>query len=70
MWRGKGIVAGIELEGQIVSLRKSRDELLITADRAKKGYTIENTGDENIVLYKYFGPDINVDNIPWIKQYK
>jgi len=70
MWRGKGTVAGFNLEGQKVSLQESHDELLITADTAETGYTIENTGDENIVLYKYFGPDINVDNIPWIKQYK
>lgn len=70
MWRGKGTVAGFMLEGQNVSLQESHDELLITADKAETGYTIENTGDENIVLYKYFGPDINVDNIPWIKQYK
>jgi hypothetical protein len=70
MWRGKGTIAGFNLEGQKVSLQESHDELLITADKAETGYTIENTGDENIVLYKYFGPDINVDNIPWIKQYK
>ena len=70
VWRGKGVIDGFAMEGQKVTLLESHDELLITAEKAITGYTIENTGDENFVLYKYFGPDINVDNIPWIKQYK
>lgn len=70
MWRGRGTVDGYEMEGQKVTLSESRDELLITAVKAAEGYTIVNTGSEDIVLYKYFGPDINVDNIPYIKHYE
>ena len=70
MWRGQGTVDGYEMEGQKVSLTQSRDELLISSEKALEGYTIVNTGNEDIVLYKFFGPHINVDNIPYIKQYK
>lgn len=70
MWRGSGIVDGYKMEGQKVSLTKSSDELLITAKKAVEGYSIQNTGKVNIVLYKYFGPDINIENLPYIELYK
>ena len=70
LWRGKGTIDGYEMEGQKVSLTESRDELLISHDKAVKGYRIVNTGNEDLVLFKFFGPDINIDNIPYIKKYK
>ncbi len=70
MWRGSGDVDGYSMEGQKVSLNESRDELLISSAKAKEGYEIVNTGNENIILYKFFGPDINIDNIPFIKHYE
>ena len=69
LWRGKGLVDGFEMEGQKVSLASARDELLITHERAVKGITIENTGKEDMVIYKFFGPDINIDNVPYIPEY-
>jgi hypothetical protein len=69
VWRGKGTVDGHEMEGQKVSLNSSRDELLITSKKSKRGYKIVNTGKEDLVMYKFFGPDINIDNVPYIKQY-
>ncbi|MBI9107376.1 MAG: hypothetical protein JEZ04_11590 [Spirochaetales bacterium] len=70
IWRGTGNIDGFKTEGQKVSLTQSRDELLMTADKALAGYWIENTCNENMVIFKFFGPDINVDNVPYIKKYK
>ncbi len=70
VWRGKGLIDGYEMEGQKVTSTESRDELLITADKAKKGLIIDNIGNEDMIIYKFFGPDINIDNVPYIKQYK
>jgi hypothetical protein len=70
LWRGKGLVDGIEMEGQKVSRTKARDEILVTHDKAINGITIKNTGKADMVIYKFFGPDINIDNVPYIKPYK
>jgi len=69
LWRGRGLVDGYEMEGQKVSLESSRDELLVTYEKALEGINIENTGSEDMVIFKFFGPDINVDNVPFIKHY-
>ena len=69
LWRGKGLVNGYKMEGQKVSLTHSRDELLVTYSRATAGVTIKNTGTEDMVIYKFFGPDINIENVPYIKKY-
>jgi hypothetical protein len=39
------------------------DELLITHDLAVKGFTINNSGTTDLILFKIFGPDI--DNPPF-----
>ncbi len=70
VWRGKGTVDGFEMEGQNVSLEESSDEALVTAAKAAEGCLIKNTGKENLVVFKFFGPDINVDNVPYLKKYK
>jgi hypothetical protein len=64
VWRGKGRYAGYEVEG----LNFGKDELLITHEAAVKPLTVENTGTEDLIIYKFFGPDINLD-IPYIKPY-
>ncbi len=69
LWRGKGLVDGYEMEGQKVSLSSARDELLVTHNKAIEGISIENTGNEDMVIFKFFGPDINVENVPFIKPY-
>jgi len=58
------------MEGQNVSLEESSDEALVTAAKAAEGCLIKNTGKENLVVFKFFGPDINVDNVPYLKKYK
>ena len=35
------------------------DEYFITYNTAREGVEIENTGKENLVILKYFGPDTN-----------
>lgn len=57
VWRGKGVFGGIEVEG----LNFGKDELLITHQRAVRDITIENTGSRDLIIYKFFGPDINPD---------
>jgi len=70
VWKGKGLVDGYKVEGSKVSLTESRDELLIAHDKALKGYQIMNNGSEDMIVFKFFGPDINTDNIPYIKPYR
>lgn len=67
IWRGKGFVDEFPVEGQKVSLTDSNDEFLIGYDRAQKGVNIKNTGKENLIAFKFFGPDINNDIIPHIQ---
>jgi len=57
VWRGKGIYGGHEVE----SLDFGRDELLITHDAAVKPVLVQNTGDTDLIIFKFFGPDINLD---------
>ena len=37
----------------------TEDEYFVTADAAKSGVTLENTGSEPLVTLRYFGPDVN-----------
>jgi hypothetical protein len=64
VWRGKGRYAGYEVEG----LNFGHDELLITHDAATKPLMVENTGTDDLIIFKFFGPDINLD-IPYLKKY-
>ena len=61
VWRGKGRFDGNVIEAQ----NPSCDELLVTHDRAVKPLTIINEGKTDLMLFKFFGPDINTD-IPMI----
>lgn len=64
VWKGQGLVGQNEVRSGEFDLHSCMDELLITCQRATQGYIIKNTGEEELVLYKYFGPDINVENLP------
>lgn len=65
VWRGKGIFDGNKIEGGNFEC----DELLISYDRAIKPITVKNNGKDNLMIIKFFGPDINTD-APKIKPYK
>jgi hypothetical protein len=67
IWRGEGLVDTHPVAGQKVSLGDSSDEFLVTHDKALKGVQIRNTGAEPLVLFKFFGPDINTAIVPRLK---
>jgi hypothetical protein len=57
VWSGAGAVAGQPVCGG----DPSRDELLVAYDAAVQPHTVENTGAVDLVILKFFGPDINPD---------
>ena len=65
VWRGKGKFDGKDIEAGNFKC----DELLVSCDRAVKPLTIKNEGRTNLLLFKFFGPGINMD-APIIKKYK
>jgi hypothetical protein len=54
VWSGSGRYGGHDVKGGDASL----DELLISHDVAVRPHTVENTGNEDLVVLKFFGPDI------------
>lgn len=65
VWRGSGTFDGLAVDSTDPTL----DELLVTHDRAVKPITIRNTGSEEMLILKFFGPDINPD-VPMIESYQ
>lgn len=64
VWRGNGLFDELEIEGQNDQL----DELFICHDKAVQGHLIKNTGNKNLIIFKFFGPAINTD-APKLKKY-
>ncbi len=64
VWRGKGRYGGHEVEGGHFGF----DELLISHDAAIRPISVENTGHSDLIIFKFFGPDINLD-VPMIPHY-
>jgi hypothetical protein len=64
VWRGKGTFDEHAVEAGNFGM----DELLVSHGRATKPFWVENTGGEDLVIFKFFGPDINLD-IPYIPAY-
>jgi hypothetical protein len=65
VWSGRGRYGGHAVEAG----NFQRDELVVSHDRAVAPLAVENTGREDLVVIKFFGPDINLD-VPRIKPYK
>jgi len=64
VWRGGG-----RFDGHEVAAGDFRaDELLVAHARATVPIQIENSGKEDLIIFKFFGPDINLD-IPMIPRY-
>jgi hypothetical protein len=64
VWRGTGTYGGVAIRGGDPDL----DELLVVHDAAVRPLVVENTGAEDLVVLKFFGPDINGDaptSRPW-----
>ena len=65
VWNGRG-----KFDGLVISAGGNfkQDELLVCHEKAITPLTIENTGDDDLVIFKFFGPNINQD-VPMLKQY-
>jgi len=57
VWQGRGTIGGLPVEGR----RPGWDEVLVTHERATCPLEFENSGDEDMLVIKFFGPDINTD---------
>ncbi|MDA8218423.1 MAG: hypothetical protein M0Z94_12490 [Dehalococcoidales bacterium] len=55
--QGRGTYGGHAVEGK----KPGSDELLVSFDRATKPLDVKNTGDEDLIIIKFFGPDVNPD---------
>ena len=62
VWQGRGTYGGLPVEGGDPQM----DELLVTHDRAVAGVEVRNTGSEDLLVIKFFGPDVNPD-VPMIE---
>ncbi len=60
VWRGEATVAGVSVRGG----RPGDDELLIVHEAATKPHAIVNSGPDELLIVKFFGPDINPDAPP------
>ena len=65
VWRGRGRYDGHEIEAGNFRW----DELLVSHAKATEPIVVENTGSEDLMIFKFFGPDINLD-VPLIPQYR
>ncbi len=65
VWRGGGRYDGHEVSAGDFGY----DELLVSHAKATTPLWIENTGDEDLMIIKFFGPDIHLD-VPMIPQLK
>ena len=64
VWQGRGRYDGHEVEAGNFDL----DELLVSHAKATEPIPVENTGHQDLVIFKFFGPDINPD-VPLIPHY-
>ena len=65
VWQGQGEFDGLRIEAGNPRL----DELLVVYSKATQPLQINNTGDQELILFKFFGPDINPE-VPWNKPHQ
>jgi hypothetical protein len=63
VWSGTGSYGGIEVEGG----EPGRDEVIVTHDAAVRGVEVRNTGADDLLVIKFFGPDVDPD-VPMIER--
>jgi hypothetical protein len=68
--QGSGTIGKVSIDTPVFIRygQMTHDEVFITHDRARDGYTVSNTGSEPLVMLRYFGPDTN-PNSPKIGSY-
>jgi len=57
VWEGQGIFDGV----QITTGEFDQEELIVSYEKATQPIRIQNTGKTPLVIFKFFGPDINLD---------
>jgi hypothetical protein len=57
VWSGNGTYGGIPVQGG----SPGNDELFVTHERAVRGVKLHNAGSQDLVVIKFFGPDIHPD---------
>jgi hypothetical protein len=62
VWSGLGKVDSQIVEGKNIGM----DEVLVVHDRAVEGVVFENTGSKPLEVFKFFGPDINNEVVPFL----
>ena len=65
VWRGRGLYDGHAIEAG----NFAHDELLVSHSKATTPIWVENTGKQDLIIIKFFGPDINL-KVPMIPQIK
>ena len=58
VWSGTGTIGGVAVQGG----RPGSDELLVVHGRAVQDLDYVNAGDDEMVVVKFFGPDVNPDS--------
>jgi hypothetical protein len=64
VWQGKGSFGGYDIK----AFDFGKDELLVCHNRAVDSVVVENTGNQDLIIFKFFGPDIN-PQVPMLKKY-
>src|SRR5215813_5570178 len=64
VWSGSGSYGGLPVQAGDPDL----DEVLVTHERAVRGVEVRNTGRDDLLAIKFFGPDVNPD-VPVIKRH-
>jgi hypothetical protein len=59
VWQGAGKLAGVPIQA---GRDHSQDEFFVTYDKATREIAIENTGKDDLIVFKFFGEDINPDS--------
>ncbi len=54
VWKGKGRIGNVKIQGGDPNM----DELFLSYEAATQPHKIVNTGKEDLILYKIFGPDV------------
>ena len=57
VWQGAGRYAGLDVRGGDAA----RDELLVSHATATAPHAVENAGPGDLVVFLFFGPDVNPD---------
>ncbi len=64
VWEGQGTFGNLKVEGK----NPQKDEIVVCHNKAVSQTPVENTGSEALVIFKFYGADINPD-VPMLPTY-